>query len=129
MRTKFSDPILKCLIVDDSLFDQEMMCRAAKVAVANMELQTVSTLGAAREALMEGPVSLIVLDNSLPDGKGADFALELARHRKLSSIPVIITSDWPSPFMWDKASEAGVRCVVTKSDFNAEIIRKVLKFK
>jgi len=127
MRTKFSDPILKCLIVDDSAFDQEMMSRAAKMAVANMEIQTASTLQAARKALMEGPVSLIVLDNSLPDGKGADFAVELARHRKLATIPIIIASDWPSPFMWDKASDAGVKCVVTKSDFNPELIRKVLK--
>lgn len=125
-RTKFSDPILKCLIVDDSSFDQEMMLRAAKMAVNNMEVQTVSTLQAAREALMEDPVSLIILDNSLPDGKGADFAVELSRHRKLANIPIIIASDWPSPFMWDKASAAGVRCVVTKSDFNPELIRKVL---
>ncbi|AZV80374.1 response regulator [Parasedimentitalea marina] len=103
-----------------------MMYRTAKKAVENMKVRIVGTLQAARESLMDGPVSLIILDNSLPDGKGADFALELVRYPRLAKIPVIIASDWPSPFMWDKASTAGVRCVVTKSEFSSELVCKVL---
>ncbi len=126
MRSKFSDPVVHCLIIEDSEFDQEMMRRAAKIAMENMEVQAVSTLQGARKALMEGPVSLILLDNSLPDGKGADFAVELAQYPKLARIPIIIASDWPSPFMWDKANVAGVKFVVSKSDFKPDLIRKVL---
>lgn len=126
MRSKFSDPIVHCLIIEDSEFDQEMMRRAAKIAMKNIQVQAVSTLQGARKALMEGPVSLILLDNSLPDGKGADFAVELAQYPKLARIPIIIASDWPSPFMWDKANVAGVKFVVSKSDFKPDLIRKVL---
>ena len=126
-RSKFSDPLFHCLIVDDSVFDQEMMRRVVTKAISNVVLRAVSTLEGARKALMEGPVSLILLDNSLPDGKGADFAVELAQYPRMAKIPIIIASDWPSPFMWDKASSAGVKCVVTKSDFNPELVRKVLK--
>ncbi|OUS36551.1 hypothetical protein A9Q94_08670 [Rhodobacterales bacterium 56_14_T64] len=126
MRSKFTDPILHCLIIEDSEFDQEMMRRAVKAARDKILVKTVTTLQAARKALMEGPVSFILLDNSLPDGKGADFAVELAQYPKLARIPIIIASDWPSPFMWDKANEAGVKFVVSKSDFKPELIRKVL---
>jgi len=126
MRSKFTDPILHCLIIEDSEFDQEMMRRAVKAARDKIQVQAVTTLEGARKALMEGPVSLILLDNSLPDGKGADFAVELAQYPKLARIPIIIASDWPSPFMWDKANEAGVKFVVSKSDFKPELIRKVL---
>jgi len=126
MRSKFTDPILHCLIIEDSEFDQEMMRRAVKAARDKIQVQAVTTLQGARKVLMEGPVSLILLDNSLPDGKGADFAVELAQYPKLARIPIIIASDWPSPFMWDKANEAGVKFVVSKSDFKPELIRKVL---
>ena len=125
-RSKFLDPFFHCLIIDDSSFDQEMMRRVATKAIANVSIQAVSSLEGARKALMNGPVSLILLDNSLPDGKGADFAVELAGYPKLAKIPIIIASDWPSPFMWDKANSAGVKCVVTKSDFTLELLRQVL---
>ncbi|WP_238371780.1 response regulator [Heliomarina baculiformis] len=112
----------QCLIIEDSRFDQMMMTRVMQKIEQNIDIRVVSTLDAARRALLSGRVSLILLDNNLPDGKGANFALELAEHVTFSSIPVILVSDWPSPFMFQKAKMAGVSNVVTKADFTPEVI-------
>jgi len=63
---------------------------------------------------------MILLNNNLPDGMGADFALELANHPKHRKKPVVLFSDWPSPFMWDKARQAGVCFVLKKAEFHLE---------
>lgn len=112
----------KCLIVEDSTFDQRMMMRAVQAMDRSMDVEVVSSISEARAALELGGVAIILLDNNLPDGKGANFALELADSPRLGRIPIIIVSDWPSPFMWQKAQLAGVRQVVNKADFNAAVL-------
>lgn len=116
-----------CLIIEDSQFDQLMMTRVVSRSSEQMRIVVVSTLKTAREALATGGVSLILLDNRLPDGLGADFALELASDPKHAAIPVIMVSDWPTPFMWEKAASAGVLCVVSKAEFDVRYVEKALK--
>ncbi|MEX0280696.1 MAG: response regulator [Arenibacterium sp.] len=120
------DLVRNCLIIEDSNFDQKMMERVVQRTEGSFNVQVVSTLSDARRVLAEEPVSIILLDNNLPDGKGANFALELSKDQNLSDIPVIIVSDWPSPFMWQKAQLAGVSSVVNKSEFNSELILAAL---
>jgi CheY-like chemotaxis protein len=116
-----------CLIVEDSDFDHRMMSRVIGRSAADMRVQIATTLQSAREALSRNAISLILLDNNLPDGNGANFALELANDPKLKLIPVIMVSDWPTPFMWDKAAKAGVLYVVNKSEFNVRFFKSALR--
>lgn len=116
----------KCLIVEDSTYDQRMIARAVRAALSKVELTVVASIEEAREALATTPIALILLDNNLPDGKGANFALELAQDARLGAIPVIMVSDWPSPFMWQKAELAGVHRVFTKTEFNAAVFSAAL---
>ncbi|MDC0135546.1 response regulator [Sulfitobacter sp.] len=88
-----------CLIVEDSQFDQQMMTRVVGRSRGKMQVEVAATLQSARKSLASGKISLILLDNNMPDGLGAEFALELASDPQLSSIPVIMVSDWPTPFM------------------------------
>ena len=111
-----------CLIIEDSAFDRKMMARVVQAVDRSLAVYAAGSLAEARAVLQRGAVRIILLDNNLPDGKGADFALELSRNVFLASIPIIMVSDWPSPFMWNKAESAGVRCVINKSDFNAETV-------
>lgn len=124
--TAQSHNIATCLIVEDSQFDQEMMARVIARSQRQMTVQVASTLSAARKALANGEVSLILLDNNLPDGIGADFALELASNPKHASTPVVMVSDWPTPFMWEKAASAGVLYVVNKSEFGIQYVNQAL---
>ena len=116
-----------CLIVEDSEFDQRKMQRIIDRSPLGMQVAVASTLESARLLLYRTPTALILLDNNLPDGLGANFALELAQDDRLAAIPIIIVSDWPSPFMWEKAATAGVRYVLSKSEFDARYVAAALK--
>jgi len=104
-----------CLIVEDSHHDQEMIRRAMRGARVEANLIFVSTISEARAALKKGLFDLILVDNSLPDGRGSDFARELAERAGFRNTPIVIVSGWPSPFMWDKARESGL-VVIDKTD-------------
>ena len=115
-----------CLIVEDSEFDRERLIRIIGKSHRNMQVEVAATLRSARTALSLNPVALILLDNNLPDGLGANFALELAEDPDFAQIPVIIVSDWPSPFMWEKAHSAGVAYVLSKTEFDSRYIHAVM---
>jgi|TARA_B110000879_G_C11119431_1_gene491096 hypothetical protein len=63
----------------------------------------------------------------MPDGLGAEFAPELASDPALSNIPVIMVSDWPTPFMWEKAASAGVLFVVNKAEFGVRYVEQAMR--
>lgn len=115
-----------CLIVEDSQFDQQMITRVVGRSQGKMRVEVAATLESARKALASGKISLILLDNNMPDGLGAEFAIELASNPHLSSIPVIMVSDWPTPFMWEKAASAGVLYVVNKAEFGVRYIEQAM---
>jgi len=117
----------KCLIVEDSEFDSIKLSRVIAGCTKEMRICVAATLKEAREELAEGTTSLILLDNNLPDGLGANFVQELANDAALSQIPVIMVSDWPSPFMWEKASAAGVFYVLNKTEFDGRYVKSALK--
>ncbi|TMM52414.1 response regulator [Sulfitobacter sabulilitoris] len=115
-----------CLIVEDSAFDQRRMTRIMRQSFRNVRIDVASTLAEARRHLQRHQTSLILLDNNLPDGKGANFAMELAQDPTMARIPIVMVSDWPSPFMWEKAHSAGVRHIVDKSEFGPAIVQSAL---
>jgi len=119
------DPV--CLIVEDSHFDYRRMSRVIHHSGIKMDMKLAPTLGAARAALAHHHVSMILLDNNLPDGTGVDFALELANNPQFGHIPIVMVSDWPTPFMWDKAEKAGVMYVVNKSEFNVTFFKLAVR--
>lgn len=126
-QTTPNTPPPTCLIVEDSSFDSEKMQRVLARAHCGLDVTVATTLASARAALAEGEAALILLDNNLPDGLGTNFAMELAQDERLAHIPVIMVSDWPSPFMWEKAASAGVRYVLSKREFDTRYVLAALK--
>jgi CheY-like chemotaxis protein len=122
-----NQPATRCLMVEDNSFDQKKIKRVLARSSLAVEMETATTLAEARQILARGGVDMILLDNNLPDGLGADFALELARDEQTAAIPIVMVSDWPSPFMWDKANMAGVLHVVNKTDFGARYVNAALR--
>lgn len=116
-----------CLIVEDSTFDQEKMRRVISRSFPNMEIEVAATIERAHRKLLTHNVTVILLDNSLPDGIGAEFAMELRDYPAFEKTPIIMVSDWPTPFVYDKAEKAKVAHVVNKSDFGARFVHNVLK--
>jgi PleD family two-component response regulator len=116
-----------CLIIEDSQFDSAKLTRIVEKSAQKMRVEVASTLRRARIALSRGQPRLILLDNNLPDGLGANFAMELSQDENLAKIPIIMVSDWPSPFMWEKAAAAGVSFVLSKSEFDFKYVRAALE--
>lgn len=117
----------RCLLIEDSDFDQRRISRILARGVP-VELEIASSLSDARGKLADAAFDLILLDNSLPDGLGVDFAAELRQNKSLTEIPILMISDWPTPFMYDKASAARVGMVLGKDDFQPRHIREALRF-
>lgn len=115
-----------CLIVEDSAFDQERIKRILDKSFKEVFVAVAATIEEAREHMARYQTSFILLDNHLPDGTGANFAVELSENPDFAKIPIVMVSDWPTPFMFDKAQSAGVIHVVNKSDFGARYIHAAL---
>ncbi|MDW3224007.1 MAG: response regulator [Paracoccaceae bacterium] len=127
--TRAAKPTKTCLVVEDNIFDQERIKRIMDKSFQGVFVAMASTLEDARAHMARYQTSMILLDNNLPDGNGANFAVELAEKPEFAGIPIIIVSDWPTPFMFDKAQSAGVIHVVNKSDFGARYIHAALNHK
>ncbi|ASP22262.1 chemotaxis-specific methylesterase [Antarctobacter heliothermus] len=116
-----------CLIVDDVEFDRRMMRRVMAKHCPEMPLIVARNLGEARARLRSENVSILFLDNALPDGMGVDFLSELNADKTLNHVPVIIVSDFPSPFMYAKAQAAQVCEVWSKREFIGSAVRRVMQ--
>jgi len=81
----------------------------------------------ARKRLRERDISIIFLDNALPDGMGVDFVMEMANDKDFQGVPVVIVSDFPSPFMYAKAKAANVCEVWSKREFVGPSVQRVVK--
>ncbi|SNS43390.1 Response regulator receiver domain-containing protein [Antarctobacter heliothermus] len=92
-----------------------------------MPLIVARNLGEARARLRSENVSILFLDNALPDGMGVDFLTEMKADKALSQVPVIIVSDFPSPFMYAKAQAAKVCEVWSKREFVGAAVRRVMQ--
>ena len=116
-----------CLIVDDLEFDRRMMRRVLAKHCPEMPLIVARNLDEARARLRDQNVTMIFLDNSLPDGMGVDFVSEMSADKKFCNVPVVIVSDFPTPFMYAKAQAANVCEVWSKREFVGPAVLRVLQ--
>ena len=76
-----------CLIVDDAAVDREMMMRTLARQHPVPHVLTASSLAEARQHLARSGISLLFLDNMLPDGVGADFLSDDEKREMLGLAP------------------------------------------
>lgn len=115
------------LLVEDSVFDQKRVARIFNGSLA-MQLVTAASLAEARNLILSNNFDIIVLDNALPDGLGVDFAAELRKKPGLRDIPILMVSDYPTPFVYDKAAAARVSMVISKDEFEPRHVRRAMRF-
>ncbi|QGX98523.1 response regulator [Roseovarius faecimaris] len=111
----------RCLAIEDSLFDQQKILRAASRCNLDVEIDFADTLSKGRAALAVQTYEMILLDNTLPDGRGIDLGCQLASDPRYRDVPIIMVSGWPSPFMWAKAAGSGLR-VIEKNEPSYEAL-------
>lgn len=115
-----------CLIVDDVEFDRRMMRRVLAKHCPHIAMAVARDLSEARQKLKESEFAIVFLDNALPDGMGVDFLQEMVTDEALRHIPVVIVSDFPTPFMYAKAKAANVCAVWSKREFIGPSVQKVI---
>jgi len=101
---------LKILIIDD----EPDICFLLKNILQRRELETqyVNRLEEAKQALMDMKISLVFLDNHLPDGLGIDFLNYLKTHYPAIKIIMITAHDTPEDR--NKAMQRGVDMFLSK---------------
>ena len=81
-----------CLIVDDDMFDRSQMKQAVQRDRPEMQTFEFGTLSEARAYLKTGGADIILLDNRLPDGRGAELAVELRTDPRHADTPIIVVT-------------------------------------
>ncbi|WP_323769913.1 response regulator [Antarctobacter sp.] len=83
-----------CLVIDDDTFDRHMIKRCVGRERPDMRLYECSTLSEARNFLEQASADLILIDNRLPDGLGADYAQELRNDSRMADAVIcVVTGD------------------------------------
>lgn len=82
--------VKKVLIVEDEQLTSRVICRVLEEH--RLEPLPAATLKEAALVLQKGPVDLIILDRTLPDGDGAKLLLKLREQPSFRQIPVLILS-------------------------------------
>ncbi len=116
----------RCLVIEDSEFDQRRMRRVLGRSI-RLEIHVAENLAEARQMIDTSGFSLIIADNALPDGLGIDFVREIRERSHLARTPILMVSDHPTPFMYDKAMSARVTAVLAKDDFQPSHVREALR--
>jgi DNA-binding response OmpR family regulator len=97
--------------------DDPSIRRFVSMALESLPLRLIeaSTLAAAREQLVAGDISLLIVDLMLPDGNGLDFLAELRASPFGKSPPrAIVFSAGVTAAMRESAAALGVCCVLDK---------------
>ena len=106
------------LILEDDIALNQGLCKALKTE--NRRIVSCETIKAARDQLLCGCPSLILLDINLPDGSGLDFLQELKRN--YPTIPVILLTANDTDMDIVKGLELGADDYITKP-FSLSVLR------
>ncbi len=113
------------LIVDDSAMLRRIVNDALDILDFNVLEAESAKEGEAQ--LEKNHVDLIILDWVMPEKSGYDFFLELKKHEKFSTIPVIMLSAEDGKDMMLKAIRAGIRHYITKPFTHEDLLARVVQ--
>ena len=127
MKERDDDPI--CLVVDDSEFDRKMIARAIRRAELPFRIRVATSLDELRKCMGHRRVKALILDNSLPDGRGIDFAMRHVADPWFRPLLKIMVTDFPSPFIFEKSIQAGFGDVMLKSELSPAAMRAAFRIR
>lgn len=118
---------LSILVVEDNPSDSfliEQMLLSSGLAVE--KVYTAERLAEAIDLLNQNPISLVLLDLSLPDSFGMNSFLKLKEN--FSHIPVIILTGLSDSEMALEAMKQGTQDYLVKGDFNVNFLVKSIQY-
>ena len=123
--TDVVEPTLRLLAVDDDPVNRALLRaivqRAPDPLVRNAVYREAGSLAAARAALADEPVDVLLLDIHLPDGLGLELATELRPARPTSPAVVALTAS-VLPAEQQAALDAGCDAFLAKPYSAADLV-------
>lgn len=88
-------PTLRCLVVEDEEFDRIAISLALKKTGLNLECIEAQNLEDAAGHMANREFDIVFLDHHLPDGLGADFAIELKLDASKKDLRIFMITSAP----------------------------------
>ena len=120
-----SEPLHLLLVEDDEL-DRVAVRRALRQTDLDFELDEVTSVGAAHEALAASRYGCVILDYQLPDGDAADLLRASAGDRAIRP-PVIILTGYGSESVAVELMKAGAADYLPKDELTPSRIAQSLR--
>jgi len=121
------EPALRVLVVEDAEVYALLLARALEQR--GHQVQCVANVAAARQALQQAPVDLLLTDMHLPDGDAAQLLAQVRAHLPAQAWPrrsVVMTADLDSAAAADASSLAGLP-LLQKTDDVRSLVDAVLR--
>jgi diguanylate cyclase (GGDEF)-like protein len=121
----------RLLLVEDNPRHAQLFTAAlgeAGVAVAGappFELSHVETLAAALARLAEGDIDLVLLDLTLPDGRGLDPLIEM--RARFPDAPVVVFTTAGDDLLPGQALQAGAQDYLAKGRITSEMLARTIR--
>lgn len=118
---------IRILIVEDDMIDRLQVSRAIEKTGLDVELDEALSLLQAREALRMKDFDVVILDNHLPDGYGAQLADEMMKTGLGHGARIVMLTGDPTVIARMSAEPMEGRSVLDKDEFSARRLREILQ--
>lgn len=120
------DPI-RILLIEDNPLDARLMAEMlAEESASGYTLQAVDSISSALRCLNEQQFNLVLLDLSLPDGKGSDTVERICS--ACLQVPVIVLTGLEDDAMALAAVQAGAQDYLVKGQVEGHEIRHAIRY-
>ena len=117
----------KILIIEDEKILSEMY--QDKFSQVGFKVISATEAKEGLELAKKEKPDLVVLDMLLPRENGIFFLKELRKHKEISSVPVVVFSNFDDPDTKRQAKKFGAKDYLIKTDYTPQqIIEEIKKF-
>jgi signal transduction histidine kinase/DNA-binding response OmpR family regulator len=127
MGQEMSDKLTRLLLVEDNPGDARLLQEALReVKNAQFELVHVERLSQALERLGEERFDIILLDLSLPDGKGLDTIVRV--HEQTPRVPIVVLTGLDDEEMALRALREGAQDYLVKGQVDGSLLVRAMRY-
>lgn len=119
------DPVLKVLVVEDSVADARLLREALKDAQAPVDLNFVSTLSEAERAVSAGTYDCVLLDLGLPDANGIDNVQRIRAANRAQTVVIMTGLDSEEAALG--TLQRGAQDYLVKGRYDGAFILRVIR--
>ena len=113
-------PPIKCLLMDDNVFDRQQIRRTISKSRYDISLVETGSILETRERLAHQPTDILLADYRVPDGNGIHFAGDVIRGGKQAPQVIVVTGE-SDPGSAIEAIRAGAADYLPKSEITPDL--------